>query len=593
MGNPEGSRKLQAILAADVAGYSRLMQQDDESTVAMLEVCRTVFREKIQAHDGRVVDMAGDSVLAVFEAATAAVRAVVEIQAALAERNDSLPEARRMRFRIGVNLGEVIERPDGTVYGDGVNVAARLESIGEPGSFCISGTVFDQIEDKLPLEFSCLGEQSVKNIPRPVRVYSFSADKAGATYPAFAMPSGPVLAVLPFANLGGDPTGDYFADGITEDIITELARFRELHVLARNTTFQYKGQAVDVRAIGRKLGVHYMLEGSVRKVENRVRLNAQLIDVESGAHCWAERFDREMADIFAVQDQITGKIVGAIAGAGSGVIQSEWRSLAQRKRPTDLTAYDLVLRASGIGWSTPESFAQAKKLLEQAMAIDTAYARPRHEYAWLLLRGWIFRLEPAPRPPQDVKRNAIESVRLDPTDALAHRTAAFGYFFDHQLDLFEHEARIALELAPYNAEIFAVLGMAISFIGHWERGVALAEKAFALNETAAGGWYQTAKYYDHYRRGEYRKALEAVRQHPYQTLTETKWKYIPAYGQLGELEKAREYFQTCLAAVPEFSTDWVIRTLRLWNFPEDYLSHYVEGFANAGYPLLAGPDANG
>ncbi len=593
MTNPEGSRKLQAILAADVAGYSRLMQQDDEVTVAMLEECRTVFRDKIQAHRGRVVDTAGDSVLAVFEAATEAVRTAFEIQAVLAERNAPLPEARRMRFRIGVNLGEVIERPDGTVYGDGVNVAARLESIGEPGSFCISGTVFDQIEGKLPLGFSYLGEQSVKNIPRPVRVYAFSDDMAAGDHRAFAMPSGPALAVLPFANLGGDSAGDYFADGVTEDIITELARFRELHVLARNTTFQYKGQAVDVHAVGRTLGVHYMLEGSVRKAGNRVRINAQLIDVATGAHCWAERFDREMADIFVVQDQITGKIVGAIAGSGSGVIQSEWRSASQRKRPTDLTAYDLALRASGIVWYTPEEFAHAKELLEQAMAVDPTYARPRHEYAWLLLLGWIFRLEIAPRPPQDVMRNAIESVRLDPSDALAHRTAAYGYFFDHQLDLFEREARIAFELAPYNAEVFAHLGMAITFTGQWEPGVALAEKGFALNETAAGGWYHTTKYYDYYRRGEYRKAIEAVRQHPYQALTETKWKYIPAYGQLGELDKAREYFQICLAAAPEFSTDWMLSMMLLWNFPEDYLSHYVEGFAKAGYPLSAGREGNG
>src|SRR5579859_1961507 len=373
MADSEGSRRLQAILAADVAGYSRLMQQDDEATVTMLDVCRTVFRDKIQSHRGRVVDMAGDSVLAVFEAATEAVRTAFEIQAVLAERNKALPEARRMRFRIGVNLGEVIERTDGTVYGDGVNVAARLESIGEPGSFCISGTVFDQIEGKLPLGFSYLGEQPVKNIPRPVRVYAFSDDVPAGEQRAFAMPSGPAMAVLPFANLGGDSAGDYFADGVTEDIITELARFRELHVLARNTTFQYKGQAVDVHAVGRKLGVHYMLEGSVRKAGNRVRINAQLIDVATGAHCWAERFDREIADIFAVQDQITGKIVGAIAGSGSGVIQSEWRSASQRKRPTDLTAYDLVLRASGIVWSTPEAFPKVKELLEQAIALDPTY----------------------------------------------------------------------------------------------------------------------------------------------------------------------------------------------------------------------------
>jgi TolB-like protein/tetratricopeptide (TPR) repeat protein len=581
-------RKLAAILAADVAGYSKLMADDEAATVRSLNDVRDIFRKRIEAHGGRLIDTAGDSILAEFPSAVEAVDAAVEIQHELEKRNTQLAEHRRMQLRIGINLGDVIEQEDGTIYGDGVNVAARLQALTKPGSLCVSGTVFDQVEGKLPLGFTYLGEQTVKNISRPVRAYAFSVDKSAGAHPALAMPSGPVIAVLPFANLGGDSAGDYFADGITEDIITELARFRELHVLARNTTFQYKGHAVDVHAVGRKLGVHYMLEGSVRKAGNHVRINAQLIDVATGTHCWAERFDREMADIFAVQDQITGKIVGAIAGGGSGIVQSAWRSASQRKRPTDLTAYDLVLRAAVIVWSTPEGFPQAKELLEQAMALDPVYARPRHEYAWLLLLGWIFRLEIAPRPPQDVKRNAIESVRLDPSDALAHRTAAYGYFFDHQLDLFEREARIAFELAPYNAEVFAHLGMAITFTGQWERGVTLAEKGFALNETAAGGWYHTAKYYDYYRRGEYRKAIEAVRQHPYQTLTETKWKYIPAYGQLGELDKAREYFQICLDAVPEFSTDWMLRTQRLWNFPEDYLSHYIEGFAKAGYPLSAG-----
>jgi TolB-like protein/tetratricopeptide (TPR) repeat protein len=585
---PVDRRKLAAILAADVAGYSKLMADDEVATVRSLNDVRDIFRKRIAAHGGRLIDTAGDSILAEFPSAVEAVDAAVEIQHELEKRNTQLAEHRRMQLRIGINLGDVIGQEDGTIYGDGVNVAARLQALAEPGSLCISGTVFDQVEGKLHLGFTYLGEQTVKNISRPVRAYASSVDKPVGAHPALAMPYGPVLAVLPFANLGGDSAGDYFADGITEDIITELARFRELHVLARNTTLQYKGHAVDVHAVGRKLGVHYMLEGSVRKAGNHVRINAQLIDVATGTHCWAERFDREMADIFAVQDQITGKIVGAIAGGGSGIVQSAWRIASQRKRPTDLTAYDLVLRAAAIVWSTPEGFPQAKELLEQAMALDPVYARPRHEYAWLLLLGWIFRLEIAPRPPQDVKRNAIESVRLDPSDALAHRTAAYGYFFDHQLDLFEREARIAFELAPYNAEVFAHLGMAITFTGQWERGVTLAEKGFALNETAAGGWYHTVKYYDYYRRGEYRKAIEAVRQHPYQTFTETKWKYIPAYGQLGELGKAREYFQECIDAVPEFSTDWMLRTQRLWNFPEDYLSHYVEGFAKAGYPLSAG-----
>jgi len=304
MAASEGSRKLTAILAADVAGYSRLMQGDDRATVAALEASRAVFREHIEALEGRIVDMAGDSVLAVFDSPTEAVRAAFDIQSVLAERNAALPEERRMRFRIGVNLGEVISKADGTVYGDGVNIAARLESIAEPGGVTISGTVFDQVKNRLDLSFDFIGEQEVKNIAERVRAYRLSGEgrqapampstrrppsrwraivvlatiavltmaAAGGWYAmrsrsmsgsTLALPTGPSIAVLPFANLSGDPQQDYFADGITEQIITELTRFRDLFVIARNSTFKYKGKAVDVRQVGKELGARYVVEGSV------------------------------------------------------------------------------------------------------------------------------------------------------------------------------------------------------------------------------------------------------------------------------------------------------------------------------------------
>jgi tetratricopeptide (TPR) repeat protein len=259
--------------------------------------------------------------------------------------------------------------------------------------------------------------------------------------------------------------------------------------------------------------------------------------------------------------------------------------VSRRKHPTDLSAYDMVLRANAVFAFSPSTYAEAKTLLESAIAADRTYARPRHEYAWLLLRGWIFRLEESPGVPADIRRNAEESVRLDPSDALAHRTAAYGYFFDHQLDLFERETRIALELAPFNAEVFTHLGMAVTFTGQWERGIALVNKGFALNEASAGGWSHTAWHYDSYNRRDYARSLEACRQHPYQEMTETLFKYIPAYGQLGQRDMAREYFDRCSAAVPGFSADWVLATLRQWNFPKAFLAHYMEGFAKAGYPV--------
>jgi len=560
------------------------MAADDTQTLRALNESRAVYRDRVKAHDGIVIDTAGDSILAEFSSPVEAVRCALDIQNDLSVRNAEFPDQSRMLFRIGINLGDVIAE-NGGLYGDGVNVAARLQELSEPGGLCISGSVFDQVEGKVDVAFAWAGEQLVKNIPRPVRAYRLTSKTESTRSALLAMPSGLSIAVLPFTNLGGDPSEDYFSDGLTEDIITELARFRDLHVLARNTTFQYKGQAVDIPALGRKLSVHYILEGSVRKAGNRVRITAQLIEVATGAHCWAERFDREIADVFAVQDEITGKIVGTMAGGWSSILQNVHRAATQRKRPADLTAYDLVLQAEGTSAFDRDGYARTAALLKRAMDLDPTYARPRHQYAWLLIRGWIFRFEASVRPSEEVNANAIASVQLDPADALAHRTAAYGYFFDRQLDLFEREVRLAFELAPYNAEIFTQLGMAVTFTGQWERGVALVRKAFALNEASAGGWYHSALYYDFYRRGEYRNALEVIRQHPFQNLTETKWKYVAAYGELGELDKARKWWQLCVAEEPLVSSDWVRRTLRLWNFPEPFLSQYMEGFVKAGYPL--------
>lgn len=575
-------RKLTAILCADVAGYSRLMVDDERATLETLNAYRKIFRDRVTAHEGRVVDSPGDALLAEFPSAVEGVQCAVEIQQELARRNAQLAEHRRMQFRIGINLGDVIEE-DGALYGDGVNVAARLEALAEPGGICLSGTAFDQVDGKLPLAFKSIGEQQMKNISRPVRAYQFESGTAIPRSP-LAMPTGPAVAVLPFTNMSGDREEDYFSDGLTEDIITELARFRDLHVLARNTTFQYKGQAVDVPAVGRKLGVRYMLEGSVRRAGNRIRITAQLIDVASGVHLWSERYDRELTDIFAVQDEITGKVVGAMVGTG-GVLQRVERSSAESKSPERVEAYDLVLRATATVPGSPESYQASKALLEQAVAVDPRYARARQEYAWLVVRGWAQRLDRAPESPERILENAIRSVELDPTDAFAHRTAAWGYFFDHQLDLFEREAGLALELAPYSAEIFAQLGMLITIAGQLERGVALARKGHALNAASAAGFYHTAVFYDHYFKAEYHKALEVIRQHPRQQLLETLFKYVLVYAQLNEPVKAREYWTRCVAQVPAFSAEWMRENVfRRWNFPEAETELCVRALAKAAPP---------
>ncbi len=621
-------RKLAAILCADAAGYSRLMADDEAATLRSLNDARTLFRERIQAHGGRLIDTAGDSVLAEFPSAVEAVDCAVEIQHELAKRNAQLAEHRRMQFRIGINLGDVIQQEDETIYGDGVNVAARLQTLAEPSGICISGTAFDQVEGKLLVAYKFIGEQQVKNIAKPVRAYRVLIDAPagkprqahgskrrgamivagvaivmililGALWngqgrtkvhpspsedPALAMPSGPAIAVLPFTNMSGDPREDYFSDGLTEDIITELARVRELHVLARNTTFQYKGQAVDVPALGRKLGVQYVMEGSVRREKERVRITAQLIDANTGAHLWAERYDRELKDIFAVQDEITSRIVSAIAAGSAGLLQESARRRVAGKRPENLEAYELVLRATAPRAYTQQWYDETSALLERAIRVEPNYARARQEYAWLKLLGWIFRFEKSTLPPDEIKHNAIKAVELDPNDALAHRTAAYGYFFDHQLESFERESQSALALSPYDADVLTQLGMACSMIGKSGLGTKLVKKAYQLNPVSAGGWYHSALHYNYYRDGDYRLALEMVRGHPGQTMCETQFKYVAAYGQLGEPEKAKEHWNNCVRSVPDFSAERLAEILRVWNFQEPFIEHYMEGIRKAGYP---------
>ena len=297
----EAKRKLAAILAADVVGYSRLMGDDERATVAALNASREIFRAHVSEHDGRVADTAGDSVLAVFESVVEAVQCASEVQTTLGARNRDLPEDRRMAFRIGINLGDIIEQDDGTIYGDGVNVAARLESLAEAGGICLSGSAHEHVEGKTDYGFEDIGEHDVKNIAHPVRTYRMAVDgQARSTEPAKTQPLSdkPSIAVLPFDNLSGDPEQEYFVDGIAEDLITAFSRMRWLSVTARNSTFSYKGQSPDVRQVGRELGVRYVLEGSVRKGGNRVRISAQLIDASDGNHIWAQRYDRELADIF-------------------------------------------------------------------------------------------------------------------------------------------------------------------------------------------------------------------------------------------------------------------------------------------------------
>jgi adenylate cyclase len=374
----EMKRRLAAIFAADVEGYSRLMGADEVATLDALTVRREILDGLIATHGGRIANTAGDSVLAEFGSAVDAVRCAMEAQDALAKANSTLSEDRHINFRIGVHVGDVMVRA-GDLFGDGVNIAARLQTLARAGGLCVSGVTYDQVRKILPLQFTDLGEQTVKNIEEPIRAYHANAqgetassswkDVSSASVP-LALPDKPSIAVLPFENMSGDPEQEYFADGMVEEIITALSRFKWLFVIARNSSFTFKGKAVDVKEVGRRLGVRYVLEGSVRKAAGKVRITGQLIDAITGAHIWADRFERDLTDVFALQDEVTVAVVSAIQPK---LLQAEI-ALATRRRPENLTAYDFYLRAVQQSYSlTREGLAEAIRLAHRALELDPRF----------------------------------------------------------------------------------------------------------------------------------------------------------------------------------------------------------------------------
>jgi adenylate cyclase len=345
MAGARAERRLAAILAADVAGYSRLMGTDEEATLAALMACRhELIDPKIAEYRGRIVKTTGDGVLVEFPSAVDAVRCAIEIQRAMAARSVAIPEDRRVEFRIGINVGDIII-DGGDIYGDGVNIAARVESLASPGEICLSDNAYQQIKGKLAFDVSDLGEQHLKNIAQPVRVYGVRLDGTPER-PALVLPDKPSIAVLPFQNMSGDPEQGYFADGISEDIITGLSKLRWFFVIARNSSFTYKGKAVDVKRVSRELGVRYILEGSVRKGGNRVRITSQLVDATTGNHLWAERYDGDLTDIFTLQDEITKKVVAAIEPK---LLEAEGIR-SQSRSAEDLGAWEMVIHANSLFW---------------------------------------------------------------------------------------------------------------------------------------------------------------------------------------------------------------------------------------------------
>ncbi len=377
-------RKLTTILAADVVGYSRLAGADEERTLARLRALRSdLIDPTIAVHKGRTVKRTGDGAIVEFRSVVDAVRCAIEVQNGMVERNVGLPLERRIEFRIGIHLGDVVEEADGDLMGDGVNIAARLESVAEAGGICLSSAAYDQVRDKLKESFVDFGEQTLKNIARPVRVYRIDLAPAAsqAEKPALALPDKPSIAVLPFQNMSGDAEQEYFCDGMVEDIITGLSRINWLFVIARNSSFVYKGKPIDVKQVGHELGVRYVLEGSVRKAGNRVRITGQLIEAETGAHVWADKYDGAIEDVFDLQDQITASIVGVIE---PNLRRAEIER-AQRKHPGNLGAYDLYLRAlPHLASLMPEDGRIGMEFLDEALKLDPRYAVAHAYLAWAL-----------------------------------------------------------------------------------------------------------------------------------------------------------------------------------------------------------------
>jgi adenylate cyclase len=576
MGGRTTERRLAAILSADVEGYSRLMGDDEVATVRAITAYRAVIASAVAGHGGRVVDAPGDNVLAEFASVVDAVQCAVGIQRELESRNAELPPARRMRFRIGINLGDVIVEGE-RLYGDGVNIAARLESLAEGGGICLSGTAFDQIEGKLPFPCEFAGEHTVKNIARPVRVYRVrldsSAPPAGvprrasrvamaisavvvilgllgaagwvgwrwlrpAETAGLPLPDKPSVAVLPFANLSQDPAQEYFSDGVTEDLITGLSKVSGLFVIARNSAFTYKGKAVKVRDVGRDLGVRYVLEGGVQRSGSRVRITAQLIDAATGYHLWAERYDREVTDIFALQDEVTQQIVRAMAVK---LTQAERARVGGA--PTGvLEAYDLVLRGHDArSRTTREGNDEARRLFTRAIELDPNYAAAYLGLSWTYLQSWQFLWTSDRASLERARELAEKASALNSNLAGAGQALGQIYVWMKQHDEALAQAERGIALAPNDADGYETLAEVLAWSGRGEESLAAIRHAMRLNPhyryfylwTLGHGYYLT---------GRRQEALDA-----FGRLLQANPNFGPAhayrgilFSELGELKEARD-----------------------------------------------------
>ena len=625
MTTKEVKRKLAAILSADVKGYSRLMGEEEVSTLKTLSAYREVMRSLIQQFDGRIVDASGDSVLAEFASVVDAVQCAVDVQKELRTRNAELPENRRMEFRIGVNLGDVIQE-ENNIYGDGVNIAARVQTLAEGGGVCISGTAFDHVENKLQLGYEYLGEQTVKNIAKPVRVYrvlmepgkpsEIKAKVKGRNWKyfaiaavvvvtigaivawqfiwrpshpkievaskekmAFPLPDKPSIAVLPFTNMSGDSKEDYFSDGITEEIITALSKTPHLFVISRQSTFTYKGKSVKVKQVSEELGVRYVLEGSVRKEGGKVRITAQLIDAITGHHLWADRYDRDLRNIFALQDEITMKIITAMqVKLTVGELANLWAGGTKNLEAylKCMEAYTNYLR------TTKEGNALGKKLAEEVIALDPKYPRGyvllAQIYLWDILLGTTESPEKSLAKAKDLAEKAIA---LDSSESTAHGLLGSIYLMSRQHDKAITQVERAISLNPNDASNSIRLGFVLLNAGRPEEAISALKNHRRLNPIPSQQYY--LQLVTAYRlSGQYKEAIEtgkeALRHVPnniniYLQLTAT-------YSMMGHEEEARAAAAEVMKINPKFSLEWYAKTIYFKN--QNDIDKTIDALRKAG-----------
>jgi adenylate cyclase len=598
MGKDEGERRLAAILSADVAGYSKLMGDDERATVLTLTDYRKVFADHIARHKGRVIDSPGDNLLAEFASPVEAVDAAIDIQRELGRRNRQLADHRQMQFRIGINLGDVIAKHDGTIYGDGVNIAARLEGLAEPGGICLSETIFLQTEGKVEAAFEDIGAHEVKNIAKPVRAYWVIAESAPAASSdadkPLTLPDKPSIAVLPFDNLSREPDQDYFADGIAEDLITALSHIRWMFVTARNSSFAYKGQSPDVRQVGRELGVRYVLEGSVRKGGKRVRISAQLIDASTGNHVWAERYDRKLVDLFDLQDEITETLVAALQ-TEVGEFESE---RAHRKPPENLDAWESYQRGL---WHlrrfTAEDLGEARRLFQRAIDLDPNFAQPVAAMGiTLILQMILFYTESPLETLEQALQFANKAIALDDKEAMAHLALGRVQTSRGEYDAAIAELRTAIDLNPSLALAHFGLGVALVRTEHPDEAICEYDTAIRLSPRDPVIWvFFTSRAWARFFLRDYEAAVKDARRSTRNPAAAYHAHAIlaSALALLERREEAKIALDNLLEIKPDFSPDAVLAAMSPLK-PEavrPLFKTWIDGLRKAGLNIPDEPSA--